>query len=143
MLKAVLDTNVLISALLSSDGIPNQLLRQAKLTYQLFISREILEEVRDVLLKPKIQRKMSLTEDKILAFLSTIQRVAIVVENPFPLPIIIEDDPDDNVILACALKAKVDYLVSGDIHLKRIGSYKGISMVSPSEFFAIINQMTY
>lgn len=68
MLKAVLDTNVLISALLSSDGIPNQLLRQARLTYQLFISREILEEVRDVLLKPKIQRKMSLTEDKILAF---------------------------------------------------------------------------
>jgi putative addiction module killer protein len=77
MLKAVLDTNVLISDLLSSDGIPNQLLRQAKLTYQLFISREILEEVRDVLLKPKIQRKMSLTEDKILAFLSTIQKVAI------------------------------------------------------------------
>jgi putative PIN family toxin of toxin-antitoxin system len=142
MLKAVLDTNVLISALLSSDGIPNQLLRQAKLTYQLFISREILEEVRDVLLKPKIQRKMSLTEDKILAFLSTIQRVAIVVENPPLLPII-EDDPDDDVILACSLEAKVDYLVSGDIHLKRIGSYKGISVVSPSEFFAIINRMTY
>ena len=141
MLKAVLDTNVLISALLSSDGIPNQLLRQAKLTYQLFISREILEEVRDVLLKPKIQKKMSLTEDKILAFLSTIQRVAIVVENPPLLPII-EDDPDDDVILACSLEAKVDYLVSGDIHLKRIGSYKGISVVSPSEFFAIINRMT-
>lgn len=141
MLKAVLDTNVLISALLSSDGIPNQLLRQAKLTYQLFISREILEEVRDVLLKPKIQRKMSLTEDKILAFLSTIQRVAIVVENPPLLPII-EDDPDDDVILACSLEAKVDYLVSGDIHLKRIGSYKGISVVSPSEFFAIINRIT-
>jgi len=142
MLKAVLDTNVLISALLSSDGIPNQLLRQAKRTYQLFISREILEEVRDVLLKPRIQRKMSLTEDKILAFLSTIQRVAIVVENPPLLPII-EDDPDDDVILACSLEAKVDYLVSGDIHLKRIGSYKGISVVSPSEFFAIINRMTY
>jgi putative PIN family toxin of toxin-antitoxin system len=142
MLKAVLDTNVLISALLSSDGIPNQLLRQAKLTYQLFISREILEEVRDVLLKPKIQRKMSLTEDKIRAFISTIQRVAIVVENPPLLPII-EDDPDDDVILACSLEAKVDYLVSGDIHLKRIGSYKGINVVSPSEFFAIINRMTY
>lgn len=137
MLKAVLDTNVLVSALLSNEGIPNQVLRQAKRTYQLFISREILEEARDAFLKPRIQRKITLPEDKIQVFLSSIQRISIVVEN-LPSLQVIEDDPDDNVILACAMKAKVDYLVSGDNHLRKLGSYKGIRIVSPAEFLAIL-----
>jgi len=57
MLKAVLDTNVLVSALLSNNGIPNQVLRQAKVVYQLFISQEILEEVREVLLRQGFKEK--------------------------------------------------------------------------------------
>jgi len=138
MLKAVLDTNVLVSALLSNNGIPNQVLRQAKVVYQLFISQEILEEVMEVLLRPRIQRKILLTEEGIQSFLSAIQKVAEMVEN-LPSLQIIENDPDDDVILACAVKANADYLVSGDIHLRQIGSYKGIRIVSPSEFSAIIN----
>jgi putative PIN family toxin of toxin-antitoxin system len=137
MLKAVLNTNVLVSALLSSEGIPNQVLRQAKRTYQLFISQEILDEARDTLLKPRIQRKIMLPEDKIQVFLSSIQRVAIVVEN-LPSLQIIEDDPGDNVILACALKAQVDYLVSGDAHLRKLGSYKKTQIVSPVESLSIL-----
>jgi len=137
MLKVVLDTNVLVSALLSSEGIPNQVLRQAKQNYQLFISQEILEEARDALLKPRIQRKIMLSEDRIQAFLSSIQRVAIVLIN-LPSIQVIEEDPDDNMILACALNVQADYLVSGDVHLRKLESYKGIRIVSPAEFLAIL-----
>ena len=139
MLKAVLDTNVLVSAFLSDAGVPNQVLRQAGQAYQLFISNEILEEVKRVLRRPRIQERAQLTEDKIRAFLAAIQRVADVVENP-PSLWIIEDDPDDNFTLGCALGAHADYLVSGDIHLKRLESYKGIQIVSPSEFLTILRE---
>lgn len=81
MLRAVLDTNVLVSALLSSAGVPNQVLRQAGQSYQLFTSREILEEVGSVLRRPRIQKGAKLTEGKIQAFLFAIQMVADVVED--------------------------------------------------------------
>ena len=137
MIKAVLDTNVLVSALLSGDGVPNKILRLAGPTYQLFICQEIMEEAREVLLRPRIQKRISLNKDKVNAFLSTIQKVAKVMED-LPSLQVIDDDPDDNVILACALKANADYLVSGDIHLKQLGRYEGVPIVSPSEFLAII-----
>jgi len=139
MLKAVLDTNVLISALLSESGVPDQVLRRAGLSYQLFISDEILEEVEKVLRRPRIRRRGQLTEDKIREFLTTLQAVADIVRNPPSLQVI-EDDPDDNIVLGCAIGAQTDYLVSGDAHLKRLSSHEGIRIVSPSEFLAIIRE---
>jgi putative PIN family toxin of toxin-antitoxin system len=139
MLKTVLDTNVLVSALLSEAGIPNQVLRQAGLTYQLFISNEILEEAEEVLHRPRIRERGQLTEDRIRQFLAILQTVAGIVPNPPSLQVI-EDDPDDNIILGCALGAQADYLVSGDMHLKRLGSYEGIRIVSPSEFLVAIKE---
>ena len=140
MLKVVLDTNVLVSAFLSDSGVPNQVLRQAAQTYQLFISHEILGEVESVLRRPRIQERAQLTECGVQVFLAAIQRVADVVENPPPLQVI-EDDPDDNVILSCALGAGADYLVSGDIHLRRLRSHKGIKIVSPSEFLRVAKRI--
>ena len=125
MIKAVLDTNVLVSALLSISGVPNQVLRQAGQTYQLFISCEILEGVESVLRRPRIQRRTQLAEDEVRAFSVVVQTVANIVENP-PLLQVIENDPDYNAILACAVGAKADYLVSGDAHLKQLESYMGI-----------------
>ncbi len=139
MLKAVLDTNVLVSALLSAGGIPNQVLRQAGLTYQLFASDKILEEAEEVLRRPRIRERGQLTEDKIREFLAILQTVADIVPDPPSLQVI-EDDPDDNIILGCALGAQADYLVTGDMHLKRLGSYEGIRIVSPSEFLTIIKR---
>jgi len=133
----VLDTNVLVSALLSGDGVPNKILRLAGPNYQLFICQEIMEETKEVLLRPRIRRRIPLPEDSINAFLSAIQSVAAVIED-LPSIHVIDDDPDDNIILACAIKADADYLVSGDIHLKQLGRYEGIRIVSPSEFLAII-----
>jgi len=78
-----------------------------------------------------------LPENKIQAFLFSIQKIAMIVEN-LPSLQIIEDDPDDNMVLACAIKIKADYLFSGDTHLRKLGSYKGIQIISPTEFLAIL-----
>ena len=52
----------------------------------------------------------------------------------------IEDDPDDDLILGCAVGAKADYLVSGDTHLRKLRDYKGIQIISPSEFLAALRE---
>ena len=137
MLKAVLDTNVLVSAFLSRSGVPNQVLRQAGQSYRLFISQVILEETDRVLHELNIQKRGKLIEEEIQDFLNSLYTVAGVVENP-PSLRVIKDDPDDDAILACAVAAQVDYLVSGDVHLKRLKGYKGIRIVSPSDFPAIL-----
>lgn len=139
MKKVVLDTNVLVSAFLSNAGVPNQALLQAGITYQLFISYDILEEVERVLRRSRIQRRVQLLGDEIRVFLAAIQSVADVVENPTPLRVI-EDDPDDDLILGCAVGAKADYLVSGDTHLRKLRNYRGIQIVSPSEFLAVLRE---
>jgi putative PIN family toxin of toxin-antitoxin system len=139
MIKAVLDTNVLVSALLSEAGVPNQVLRLAGRAYQLFISDEILEEAGRVLRRSRIRNRVGLTEDRIQAFLSTLQMIADIVKDPPSLQVI-EDDPDDNSILACAIGAGTDYLVSGDIHLKQLKNYKGIKVISASEFLSILKE---
>jgi putative PIN family toxin of toxin-antitoxin system len=141
MLKVVLDTNVLVSALLSSGGTPDRVLRDAGQVYQLFISHEILEEIEEVLRRPRIQARAQLTEEKVRAFLATIQRVADVIENPPSLQII-KDDPDDDIILGCVVGAQVDYIVSGDVHLRQLGDYEEIQIVSPSEFLIILREGT-
>jgi putative PIN family toxin of toxin-antitoxin system len=137
MLKAVFDTNVLISALIK-EGIPNQILLYAGEKYQLCICQEIIDEFREVIKRPKIQKLAYLTMDKITNFLSDIQNIAHIV-NDIPSIDIIKADPDDNTILACALKAQADYIISGDRHLKQLGFYKDIQIVSPVAFSNILN----
>lgn len=139
MIKAVLDTNVLVSALLSETGVPNQVLRQAGRAYQLFISDEILKELERVLHRPRIRNRVGLTEDRTRTFLSTLQTVADIVKDPPSLQVI-EDDPDDDSILACAIGAGTDYLVSGDIHLRQLKNYKGIEVISAAEFLSILKE---
>jgi uncharacterized protein len=132
VLKAVFDTNVLVSSLIK-EGIPRQILLRAEENYQLYICHEILDEVRGVLERPKILKYSKLTSDKISTFLSDIQNIAHIVTD-IPSIDIIKNDPDDNIILACALKARADYIFSGDKHLIQLESYKWIQIVTPMIF---------
>lgn len=140
MRRAVLDTNVLVSAFLSRGGVPDRVVRQAGVTYQLVLSEDILEETEDVLHEPKIQKRGRFTEAEIDAFVNTLRAIAVVVSD-IPSLLVIQDDPDDNLILACAVKAQADYLVSGDAHLKQLKAYQGIQMISPAEFLAALKSV--
>ncbi len=53
---------------------------------------------------------------------------------PDETPAMVEDDPDDDHFLACAVSGRADCLVTGDPHLLKLGSYKGIPILSPADF---------
>lgn len=138
MLKAVLDTNVLVSGLIKRwrGGIPDQVIRQAG-KFQLCLSKEILEDTHRVLHYPRIRKKYHLSEDLIEEYVNDLRSIAFLIED-VPSLDIIQDDPDDNIVIACAVKADADYIVSGDPHLKKLKEYQDIKIVSPREFLKIL-----
>ena len=136
MNKAVFDTNVYISAL-GFGGIPEQLLELATgpgRQFQLYASHDILKEIMKVLGSDKFK----FTKEEIADAISVIDDAADVVSPGIRLNII--KHKTDNRILECAVKARVDYIVSGDKHLLGLKEYKGIRSITPAQFLKILEE---
>jgi len=128
--RVVIDTNVLIAALLS-DATPRRVY-QAFLsdTITLLFSRQTLFELATVLRRPSIRLVTSRTEADDL--LSAIQRDGVLVE--VREPVLACRDPKDNRFLECALAGRADYLVTGDRDLLVLNPFHGIRILRPSDF---------
>jgi putative PIN family toxin of toxin-antitoxin system len=143
MLKAVFDTSILVSAFLKHTGLNAKVLQQAKDRYQLYLSEEILEETSRVLFNyQRIRRKYNYSDDEAREYLKILRIVAKQVLKVVPKIKVIEKDPKDDSVLACALKSGADYIVSKDDHLKALTEYRGIKIVSSQEFFEILKRYT-
>ena len=139
MLKAVLDTSILVSAFLKNEGVNAKVLLGAKDRYQLYLSEYILEETGLVLLTyERIRKKYHYGDDEVLEYLESLRVVAKAVIKNLPNIRVIERDPKDDSILACALKVKADYIVSKDDHLKDLKEYRGTKIVSSQEFLELL-----
>ena len=141
MIKAVLDTNTLVSGLIKrgQGGIPDQILQRVA-TFELYLSEAILTETQQVLHYARIFNKYHLTDAQIETYLLYLRHIAIMVVNP-PTLNVIKADPKDNMILACALEAQADYLVSGDTHLKDLKCYQGVTMIAPAQFLKKLREL--
>ena len=114
MVRAVLDPGVLIAALISSQGAPARLLALwIEGAFELVASPKLIQELRGVLLREKFRRYV--TEEEADRYVETIQRLAIVVQDPEEVPSVSKDPKDDYLV---ALTSSVSaILVSGDPHL--------------------------
>jgi len=128
-LKAVFDTNVLVSALFWR-GTPHHcfLAAQAGL-FELIVSDEILNELRRVL-SQKLRLPPEEVEEAVKSILAIAQRVDIT-----ETVMRVREDPADDKFLSVAASAKGDFVVSGDKHLLRIGEFRKIRIISTSNFF--------
>jgi len=134
MERVVLDTNVLISAIISSKGSPAKILdlwRQG--AFDLVFSEETLKELINVLSRPKLLRITGINEDELNRLLSYLRSSSIVVDSSEDISIAIED-PDDTKFISCALQAGAKYIVSGDHHLLDVEKFEGTAIVTPAEF---------
>ncbi len=133
MTRCVLDTNILISAVLWS-GSPSHVLRLAfEKRFQALTSEILLEEFRDVIARAKFEprlQRLAKTPDEIVDHLLD----HLIIVDPAALDISIADDPDDDHVLACAVGGSAQYLVTGDPHLLRLSAYKEISIVTVNSF---------
>jgi uncharacterized protein len=113
--RAILDPNVIISALLSRDGAPAKVLRAwLEGRFDLIVSPLLLEELERALAYPKLVARISGGESA--ALIDWLRREAILVDDPAEPPASRSEDPGDDYLLALAEGEKA-VLVSGDRHL--------------------------
>lgn len=114
-MRAILDPNVFISALLSRDGTPAKVLRAwLEGRFDLIVSPLLLEELERALAYPRLAKRISAEEAA--GLIEWLQREAILVDDPAALPTSRSEDPGDDYLLALA-EAERAVLVSGDRHL--------------------------
>src|SRR4051812_34338127 len=135
MPRTVLDTSVLVSAFLTPHGSVVRLLREpARSQYQLCLSEYILTETAETLLSKTRLRNYAYADRDVRDFIRWLMNYAEMIAG-LPDLRAVSNDPKDDPIIATAVAAKADYLVTGDrAHLLPIGQYGGIQIVSPENF---------
>lgn len=128
MTTVVLDTNLYISAL-NFGGVPLEILvLGVRREITICISPSILEEIGGVL-----RRRFHWTTRQIEDMGATLQGFTRAAHPQERVVHILDDEPD-NRILECAIEAGAHFIISGDGHLQRLNSFRGIPIVSPREF---------
>lgn len=137
MLKLVLDANILVSAFFwkGNECELFKLIEEGKA--ELYISREMLEEVEDVLNRDKFKGiiiKTNQTSNQIVQKIISISHLVI----GSKLNINVCRDADDNMVLECAVHAKADFIVSGDEDLLSLKEYENIKIIQTNEILKIL-----
>ena len=133
-MRIVLDTNVLVSALLGQGG-PRRLLLILSREHEIVSSVQMLAELEDVLHRDKFQ----LTDGQITDYLSLVISGSTVL-NVADYPEVIRADPDDDVVLASALEGEADYIVTGDKHLLLLREYHKTKIITVKQILAILEK---
>lgn len=136
MLRVVLDTNIFVSSLLVKEGLPAQVLDAwSERKFLLATSPSLVSEIQSTLNYPRIRRKYNITNKDVSQLITLLAEDALVV--PGDIEAVsgsVPDDPADEAVLACALDAEADLVVSGDRHLLDLVEYHGIRILTAREF---------
>ncbi|MDQ2780219.1 MAG: putative toxin-antitoxin system toxin component, PIN family [Pseudomonadota bacterium] len=131
-MKLVLDTNVVVSALIWG-GVPYQLLKAAAAgEVDLVASPDLLTELRDVLGREHLASRLvsqQSTVEQAIAFYAGL----VVIVSPLSTPRVVPGDVDDDHVIAAAVAGHADLVVSGDRHLLSMNSHQGIAIVAVAE----------
>jgi putative PIN family toxin of toxin-antitoxin system len=132
-MKIVLDANIFISSFFWGGNPRLVLERVITGTDELFITKEILDEIESVLGKPKFHAD----KEKVAYFINSIEEIGNTI---VPKKQIHNGSRDktDNKYIECGLTADIDYIISGDIHLLELKEYENIKIVTAKNYLDII-----
>lgn len=132
--KAVVDTNVLARFALTPRGFSARLLAAIEAgDFLLITSEAILSEVAETLTEPRVRRYRRYSDAEIEAFVGTLREFAHVVPGRYEV-FVVQNDPDDNHVLAAAIEGDADFVVTDDRrHLLPLKNYHRIQIVSDAD----------
>ncbi len=133
MYRVVVDTSVVVSAAIRA-GKPYEFLLKAVLSGKcaLITSDEIINEIREVLCRPKFR----LDKNEVNDVVSTLESLSDIIETKSKFSVV--RDPDDDMFINAAYNGGADYIVSGDRDLLCLEEFKGIQMVTVDEMLRIL-----
>ena len=141
MIRAVIDLNVIISALIIARGTPFEIWSAWQSNrFTLVISEGMILELTGKLSEPRIAQKYSISADAAsftAALLRTQANLVTVSENQVPA---VTGDPEDDLVLATAHLGRADYLVTGDKKLLGLQEHERVTIIRPSEFITIMKE---
>jgi uncharacterized protein len=129
-LKVVLDTNVLISWVFGKGSRINLLVEEMLADHQLFTCDEILNELKEKLASPRLQKYIESERAQQLVVHYTSKATGLEVLNHIQVC----RDPDDDIVLALAVTAEADCIITGDNDLLILHPYQNIQIVTPATF---------
>jgi uncharacterized protein len=135
VLRAVLDANVIISAMIQPKGASGRILTSLleKNSFELVVSPTILAEVRRSLLYPKVRRYIKTADEDLDLWVASIELMAQPVEGNLRIHAVTAD-PDDDKYIEAAVEGLAQFVVTGDTHLLSLKSYENIRIVTPRVF---------
>ena len=140
MLRAVLDTNVFISGIKSQTTAPGQILNAwMHKRLILVISPQLLSEIHEVLMRPAILDLLKKTPTEVNDFMKLLMYKTYVTEGKVELEELFID-PDDNIVLACAVEGQATYLVTGNKKHFPFETYRGVKIIKPREFIKLLRE---
>jgi uncharacterized protein len=128
--RIVVDTNALVSRLLLPTSVPGQAVRKAVDNGILLVSEATMNELADVLARPKFDRYITLEDRQ--QFLRLLGRLAELV--PIVYPVHACRDPRDDKFLEVALNGKAELILTGDADLLALHPWHGIVILSPADY---------
>lgn len=140
MIRAVLDTNTLISVVINvAVSVSVEIYRSCKENRFLMItSSEILSELDAVLRRERMAKFHQLADQQLQKIVNEIAKVSLIVSGEVKVEV--ARDPSDDKVISTALAGKADYIVTRDRDLLDLKKYKGIKLVTPEEFMGILRK---
>ena len=136
--RVVLDTNVVISAGLSREGIPAKIFKLLMNgSIDNFTTKEIIDEIKTVFARSKFKN----ADRKYLRFIALNFEKASIILNPEDRLQIVHEDPSDDKFFEVSLAGNVEFIISGDAHLLRLKEFNGIKILTPREFLEIMKSI--
>jgi putative PIN family toxin of toxin-antitoxin system len=138
-MKAVLDTNVVISATLIPGGNEDRILRRwQRGEFELVLSPPILEEMGRALLYERLRKFRWMTEAEVIMLLGSLAHESLLVSGR--VTVTASRDPDDDKFVSAAVEAGAEYVVTGDKDLLELKRYGEVLMVTPKAFLRILGE---
>lgn len=139
MMRAVIDTNILIRSILNPNGSTGRILEELKAgRFRLLYSEPLLEELTEVLGRPRFRNKYKISANDVSDILSL---VVLEGEEVSPSePIEACRDPKDNKVLEAAFFGRADVIVTGDDDLFALDPFEGVRILGPAAFLARLSQ---
>ncbi len=137
MLEVLLDTNQLVSSLLSKTGLQRQLIDfWRNRSFLLLLAEGQPEEVEEVLSRKKIAGKYKIQPADRAAFLDLLRAEAVILPRASPPGVC--RDADDDELLGSAAAGGVSYLVTGDADLLAVGQFQDVAILDARTFITIL-----
>lgn len=137
MIRAVLDANVVVSAMLVTGSVPWRVVNGAGTAWSLVWSTAIVEACLRVVAYPRLRTRFRTGDPE--AWLRELVAIATLLTGDLPQVDAVHGDPSDDVYLATALAGAAPYLVTGDRkHLLSLGQFAGVRIVTLAEFLEVL-----